>query len=304
MTRFFEKFTLFCVITVITALSLIIVTSVQLAYEPETVINRDNDKLMDQLKSIRQSSGWINNSSEKCQQHIHTKLFILVRSPKRNRKVRQTIRDTWALTGNYPTVQIKFALTKLPSQLNEHESFIHRHLKRYYHQCIPGDYLLITNDMHFINTPQIITAINQRLPRSHTAICAKASPNENAMNEVKYLGQCNVQAPILFSKDAVRGLLDLNIHNGRSAMAESIIRYGEHLYLTPKETLRIINGSIDASNLLFFFSDRVESASDISLLWNASRDYTAVESWLVANKGNDVLVPKPQGDFFLRWPTT
>ncbi|KXJ69595.1 hypothetical protein RP20_CCG026498 [Aedes albopictus] len=278
MTRFFEKFTLFCVITVITALSLIIVTSVQLAYEPETVINRDNDKLLDQFKSMRQSSSWtkFNDTSEKCDQYKHTKLFILVQSPKSNRKVRQAIRDTWAFVESYPTVQIKFALTKLPGLQNEHERFIHRHLKHFYHQCVPGDYLLITNDMHFINTPQIITAINQRLPRSHTTICAKAS-NNKAIDEAKYLGQCNIHAPILFSKDAVRRLLDSNPHTDTSS-SSSIIHYGAHLYLTPKETQRIINGSIDASNLLFFFSNRVRSASDISLLWNASIDYTAVES--------------------------
>lgn len=280
MMRCFEKFTLFCVITVITALSLIIVTSVQLAYEPETVINRDNKKLLNQIKSLRHSPSGISNNisrSEKCVKHVHTKLFILVQSPKKNRKIRHAIRDTWALMENNSAVQIKFALTRNPNRVSEQESFIHRHLKRFYHQCVPGDYLLITNDMHFINTPQIVMAINQRLlPSSRTAICAKKS-YYNALDEAKYLGQCDVQAPILFSKDAVHSLFDAKLRRDHSPV-QSIIRYGEHLYLTPKETLRVINGTIDASNLLFFFSHRIDSASDISLMWNASRDYTAIES--------------------------
>lgn len=257
----------------ITALSLIIVTSVQLAYEPEVVINRDNEKILDTFKITRQRSSWTkSNLSEKCIHNTSAKLYILVQSPKVNKKVRQAIRDTWAYR-NSPDVRIKFALTKSPSRLNDQDSFIHRHLKRFYHHCVPGDYLLITNDLYFINTPQIITAINQRLPQRHTTICAKA--NHHVENEAKYLGQCDVHMPILFAKDTVYELLDSNLRN---SSASSSIRFGEHLYLTPNETMRIINGTIDGSNLLFFFSGRLRNAADISQLWMASRDYRTIES--------------------------
>lgn len=99
MSVFFERFTLFCVITVITALSLIIVTSVQLAHEPEIVINRENGNLLDSLKSIRNAEGasTVIGSSEKCPRTERVvPLLVVVNSPKSNRKVRQMIRSTWA----------------------------------------------------------------------------------------------------------------------------------------------------------------------------------------------------------------
>lgn len=272
MSVFFERFTLFCVITVITALSLIIVTSVQLAHEPDVVINRENGNLLDRWRSIRNGEGTrpLNNStsSDRCPLVEKTRLFVLVNSPKSHRKVRQTIRSTWAHHGNLG-VQVKFALTRSPEE--HHSSFIQRHLKHFSRRCVPADYLLITTDLFFINTPQITAAINQQLPRRNTIICAKADPPQRKQThnsvDPSFLTDCNLESPILISKDAI------------GATTPSPPLFGDHLYLSPKETAKIINGTIEATDLLFFFSAQVSGgAASINRLWMATRDYRTIES--------------------------
>uniref|UniRef100_A0A1Q3FGK7 Putative conserved secreted protein n=1 Tax=Culex tarsalis TaxID=7177 RepID=A0A1Q3FGK7_CULTA len=270
MSVFFERFTLFCVITVITALSLIIVTSVQLAHEPEIVINRENGNLLDSLKSVRKAEGTaaVLGDSEKCPiPPDRVRLLVVVNSPKRNRKVRQTIRSTWAHASNLG-VQVKFALTRSPE---EQQSFIQRHLKHFSRRCVPADYLLITSDLFFINTPQITAAINQQLPRRSTIICAKADQHRGAgrRSEPKFLTDCDREAPVLISRDVVTAPNpDLKPH------------FGEHLYLSRMETAKILNGTIDGTDLLFFFSAQVanDASSSIKGLWMATRDYRVIES--------------------------
>lgn len=265
MSVFFERFTLFCVIAVITALSLIIVTSVQLAHEPEIVINRENGNLLDSLKSVRYAEGKpaVLGSSEKCPLSDRAKLLVVVKSPKRNRKVRQMIRRTWAHPSNLG-VQVKFALTRSPE---EQASFIRRHLKHFSRRCVPADYLLITSDLFFINTPQITAAINQQLPRSNTIICAKADLRRHQI-EPKFLTDCDPEAPVLISRDVA------------ASASEAIKPYfGAHLYLSPVETGKIVNGTIDGTDLLFFFSAQVaDGARSINRLWMVTRDYRAIEA--------------------------
>lgn len=270
MSVFFERFTLFCVIAVITALSLIIVTSVQLAHEPEIVINRENGNLLDSLKSVRYAEGKpeavFGSSGEKCPPSDRARLLVVVKSPKRNRKVRQMIRRTWAHPSNLG-VQVKFALTRSPE---EQASFIRRHLKHFSRRCVPADYLLITSDLFFINTPQITAAINQQLPRTSTIICAKADLHHQQI-EPKFLTECDPEAPVLISRDVVAA----------AAASEAIIKpyFGAHLYLSPVETGKIVNGTIDGTDLLFFFSAQVaDGARSINRLWMVTRDYRAIEA--------------------------
>uniref|UniRef100_A0A182JHB3 Hexosyltransferase n=1 Tax=Anopheles atroparvus TaxID=41427 RepID=A0A182JHB3_ANOAO len=252
----FEKFTLFCVILVITSLSLILIGSVELMHRLDDRINGDSLALLEELHTLRLQE--VRTSTDlPLGAPSRPLLSIVIRSSRANYELRKTIRRTWAQE-DYRLVHRFVLVPTNPSHgVASHtepsvKGWLARHNRRATKQY--AQYFLFVDETIFVNTRVLMKVLERTLPTKGFVLCAprKGDPqNQTAPYD------CDTSRPVLLSGDVVR--------NGPNKGLPPV-HDGNRLHLSRRDTEAILHRQIaDITRLVFFFSAPMDRLCSIRM---------------------------------------
>uniref|UniRef100_A0A182NMM0 Hexosyltransferase n=1 Tax=Anopheles dirus TaxID=7168 RepID=A0A182NMM0_9DIPT len=277
MMGLFEKFTLCCVVIVITALSCILVASVQLLHRLEDGVNRDNSALLRTIGALRVTASTAVQQSESLASSIESDrgplLAMIIRSSKHNYALRRTIRRTWAredrrLEHRFVLRSVSHSFRKSKTPIDDGLDVWLERLHRRGTNASSARYFLFLNETVFVNTRVLLEAIERVLPTEGFVLCTPVDGGQRNRT-------CDPANPILMSADVVR-----------ETSKQRVVHDGRRLYLNRHETEALVWQQIDdGPGLTFFFTvslqrigQKIPLTQLIDRLWlSTSGNYTPVE---------------------------
>ncbi|KFB41325.1 AGAP012992-PA-like protein [Anopheles sinensis] len=264
----FERFTLFCVVIVITSLSLILIGTVELLHRVDDRINGENRALLEEFHALRLQEGTPEPVSNV------PLLTIVIRSSKSNYEMRKIIRHTWSREDF--RLEHRFVLVSDdPVKKHNISGWLARLNRR--GTVKMARYFLFVDDAIFVNTRFLLEALEWAIPTKNFVLCATKKSDVRNRSTTTI---CDATRPVLLSGDVVR--------NGPDKRAQQPVHDGKRLYLSQRDTEAIFNQQIvDISRLMFFFSAPLDQLSSIPMpptlmterLWGAvNGNFSTIEA--------------------------
>uniref|UniRef100_A0A182Q288 Hexosyltransferase n=1 Tax=Anopheles farauti TaxID=69004 RepID=A0A182Q288_9DIPT len=281
MMGLFEKFTLCCVVIVITSLSCILVASVQLIHRLEDGVNRDNGALLHKIGMLRlaksSSEQQLQSTASPVESNDGPLLIMIIRSMKQNYALRRAIRRTWAQEDR--RLEHRFVLRSESHSSRKSKTHpliddggLDDWLDRLHRRGMNGSrarYFLFLNESVFVNTRFLLETIERVLPTEGFVLCTPVD------RHTKGNLTCDPAHPILVSADVVHEI-----------SKNHVVHDGGRLYLSRHETEALVRQQIDdGPGLTFFFTTSLHRITQktpltqlIDRLWLTTvNNYTPVE---------------------------